>query len=164
MNTLEFLHRFENDCLSFYTTLAADTTDPELRGLYELLADSRKRHLDLLEPLMETVRKEDLTSELTARAENVINGCRMALTARDFTKEMRDDSDAFGHVVRAEGEMIALCEGMAKVEEGEQVKALLNWFVEDEKRHLEEIEGIYEFVETPRFYLEWGEFSNLHPL
>jgi rubrerythrin len=164
MNTLEFLHRFENDCLSFYTTLAAETADPELKGLYELLADSRKRHLDLLEPLMETVRKEDLTSELTTRAEHVINGCRMALTARDFTKEMRDDSDAFGHVVRAEGEMIALCEGMAKAEEGEQVKALLNWFVEDEKRHLEEIEGIYEFVETPHFYLEWGEFSNLHPL
>jgi len=53
---------------------------------------------------------------------------------------------------------------MARVEKGEQVKALLNWFVEDEKRHLEEIEGIYEFVEAPRSYLEWGEFSNLHPL
>lgn len=164
MNTLEFLSRFENDCLGFYKTLAAETTDPELIGLYGLLADSRKRHLDLLEPFMETVRNEDLTSKLTERAEHVINGCRMALTARSFDKEMRGDRDAFGHVVRAEDEMIRLCEGMARVEEGEQVKALLNWFVEDEKRHLEEIEGIYEFVEAPHCYLEWGEFSNLHPL
>ncbi|MGB9082943.1 MAG: ferritin family protein [Desulfuromonadaceae bacterium] len=164
MNALEFLNRFENDCLSFYKTLAAETTDPELRGLYELLADSRTRHLDLLRPLMETVRSEDLTSELTERAGHVINGCRMALTARDLDKEMRGDRDAFGHVVRAEGEMIALCEGMARVEEREKVKALLNWFVDDEKRHLEEIEEIYEFVEAPHCYLEWGEFSNLHPL
>jgi rubrerythrin len=164
MNTLEFLTRFENDCLSFYKTLAAETTDPELRGLYELLADSRKRHLDLLEPLMETVRREDLTSELTERAVHVTNACYMALTARSLDEEMKGDSDAYGHVVRAEDEMIKLCEGMARVEEGETVKALLNWFVEDEKRHLEEIEGIYEFVDAPRSYLEWGEFSNLHPL
>jgi len=164
MNTLDFLNSFENDCLSFYKTLADGATDPELRRLYELLADSRKRHLDLLGPLMETVRREDLTSELTERAEHVINGCRMALTARDFSKEMRGDSDAFGHVFHAEDEMIRLCEGMAKAEEGAQVKALLNWFVEDEKRHLEEIEGIYEFVEAPHSYLEWGEFSNLRPL
>ena len=164
MNTLEFLNGFENDCLSFYKTLASDATNPELRGLYELLADSRKRHLDLLGTIMETIRKDDLNSELTDRASVVINGCRMALTARDLDKEMRNDRDAFGHVFRAEDEMIKLCEGMAKAEEGEQVKALLNWFVEDEKRHLEEIEGIYEFVEAPRSYLEWGEFSNLHPL
>jgi rubrerythrin len=164
MNTLNFIIKFENDCLSFYKTLAADTTDPELKVLYGLLADSRARHLDLLTPLMGSVRSEDLSSELIERAEHVVNGCRMAMTARNFDKEMRGDGDAFGHVFHAENEMIKLCEGMARAEEGEQVKALLNWFVTDEKRHLEEIEGIYEFVEAPRSYLEWGEFSNLHPL
>jgi rubrerythrin len=164
MNTLDFISRFENDCLSFYKTLAAETTDSELKGLYGLLADSRTRHLDLLGTLMEKVRAEDLTSKLTERAEHVVNGCRMALTARDFDKEMRSDRDAFGHVFHAENEMIKLCKGMAKEEEGAQVKALLNWFVEDEQQHLEEINGIYEFVETPHCFLEWGEFSNLHPL
>lgn len=164
MNTLEFLSRFENDCLSFYKTLAAETTDNELKVLYGLLADSRTRHLDLLGTLTEKVRSEDLTSELTERAEHVVNGCRMALTARDFDKEMRGDRDAFGHVIHAEDEMIKLCKGMAKEEEGAQVKALLNWFVEDEQQHLEEIDGIYEFVEAPHCFLEWGEFSNLHPL
>ena len=164
MNTLEFLSQFENDCLSFYGTLAAETTDPELKELYELLADTRKRHLDMLETRKETVRSGDLTSELSERAGHVINGCRMALSSRDLIKEMRNDRDAFEHVVHAEDEMIKLCEGMAKAEEGEKVKALLRWFVEDEKRHLEEIEGIYEFVEAPHCYLEWGEFSNLRTL
>jgi rubrerythrin len=164
MNTLDFLSGFENDCLSFYRTLAAETTDPELKELYELLADTRKRHLDMLETRRETVRSVDLTSELTERAGHVINGCRMALSSRDMNKEMRNDRDAFEHVVHAEDEMIRLCEGMARAEEGEKVKALLNWFVKDEKRHLEEIEEIYEFVEAPHCYLEWGEFSNLRTL
>lgn len=164
MNTIEFLNRFENDCLSFYRTLADETDVPEMKSLYGLLADSRKRHLDLLETVAGTARGEDLSSDLAERAGHVVNGCRMALTARNLDKEMRGDSDAFGHVFRAEDEMIRLCEGMARAEEGENAKALLNWFVEDEKRHLEEIEGIYEFVETPRTYLEWGEFSNIHPL
>jgi rubrerythrin len=88
----------------------------------------------------------------------------MALFNHDLNKEMRNDRDAFEHVVHAEDEMIKLCEGMAKAEEEEKVKALLNWFVKDEKRYLEEIEGIYEFVEAPHCYLEWGEFSNLHTL
>jgi len=164
MNTLEFLTGFENDCLSFYKALAAETTDPELRELYELLADTRMRHQNLLGTLKEAVGGEDLQSELTERAEHVINGCRMALFNHDLIKEMRNDRDAFRHVVHAEDEMIKLCEGMAKVEGAENVKALLNWFVTDEKRHLEEIVGIYEFVEAPHYFLEWGEFSNLHPL
>ncbi len=164
MNTLEFLIGFENDCLCFYKTLAAETTDPELKRLYSLLADTRKRHQDLLEAVKGTVRGEDLKSELTERAGHVANGCRTALFNHDLMKELRNDRDAFEHVVHAEDEMIKLCEGMAKAEEAENVKALLNWFVADEKRHLEEIVGIYEFVEAPHYFLEWGEFSNLHPL
>lgn len=35
MNTLEFLSRFENDCLSFYGVLADEAADPELKGRYE---------------------------------------------------------------------------------------------------------------------------------
>jgi hypothetical protein len=32
---------------------------------------------------------------------------------------------------------------------------------EEEKKHLNIIENIYSFVESPRTYLAWGEFSNL---
>lgn len=163
MNTLDFLIGYENDCLCFYRTLEAETTDPELKELYGLLADTRKRHQGQLEILKETLGGE-AHSELTERAGHVVNGCRMALFNHDLVKEMRNDRDGFNHVVQAEDEMIRLCEGMARAEEAEAGKALLNWFVMDEKRCREEMEEIYEFVEAPHCYLEWGEFSNLHPL
>lgn len=164
MNTLEFLIGYENDCLCFYQALAAETTDPELKELYGLLADTRKRHQGLLEALRETTAGGEMKSELAGRAGQVTNGCRLALFNHDLVKEMRNDRDAFVHVVQAEDEMISLCEGMARAEEAEASKALLNWFVMDEKRCRDEMEGIYEFVEAPHCFLEWGEFSNLRPL
>jgi len=164
MNALDFMTRFEEDCLHFYESLGRDEQNPGMKGLYELLADSQKRHLDALETLKETTRHADAESLLVERADHVINGFREMLFSHDIMKEMKNDRDAFAHVIHAEEEMIRLCEGMAKAEPKENTKVLLAWLAENEKRHLEEIEGIYDFVESPGCYLEWGEFSNLRPL
>lgn len=164
MNAIDYLSRFENDCLDMYKILGSETHDPELKELYALLAASRQRHLDSLAPLKETLLNGDAESELVDRADHVVNSCRQVMLSPDILKAMRNDRDAFDHVIHAEEEMISLCEGMARHEKAEKVRALLNWFVADEKRHLEEIEEIYDFVESPHCYLEWGEFSNLRTL
>jgi len=164
MKATDYLTRFENDCLNLYETLGSNTNDPELKTLYQLLADTRQRHLDSLATLKETIRNGEAESELIDRAGQVVNKCRQTLLAPDVMKSMRNDHDAFDHIIHAEEEMIRICEGMARNESGEKVKALLNWFVVDEKKHLEEIEGIYDFVEAPHCYLEWGEFSNMRTL
>jgi len=164
MNTIDYLTRFENDCLDFYNTLGSKTSDPELRKLYELLADNRQRHLDSLNQLKETILSGEDESELLERADHIMNGFRQTLLAYDISKVMRNDRDAFDHVFHAEEDMIRLCEGVAGKERNEKVRELLHWFVADEKQHLQEMEGIYEFVETPQCYLEWGEFSNLRSL
>jgi len=164
MNAIDYLYRFENDCLNLYNTLGSKANNPELKELYALLSENRQRHMDRLLQLKETIGNGAEKSELIERADHVINSCRQTLFAYDITRAMRNDHDAFDHVVHAEEEMIRLCAGMARNEKGESVKALLDWFVEDEKRHLEEIEGIYDFVEAPHCYLEWGEFSNMRTL
>ena len=164
MNALDFMTRFEEDALRFYETLGRDEHDSGLKGLYELLADSQKRHLGVLETLKETTRTADAESLLVERADTVVNGFRQMLFTHDIIKEMKNDRDAFAHVIHAEEEMIKLCEGMAKAETNNNTKTLLAWLAESEKRHMEEIGEIYNFVESPGCYLEWGEFSNLHPL
>jgi rubrerythrin len=164
MNALDFMTRFEEDCLKFYETLGSNEHNPELVNLYGLLADSQRRHLGILETLKETTRDSDVESALAERAAHVVNGLREVLFAHDITKEMKNDRDAFSHVLHAEEEMIKLCEGMAKAEPNENAKALFAWLAENEKKHLMEIEGIYDFVEAPDCYLEWGEFSNLRSL
>lgn len=164
MNALDFMTRFEEDCLRFYETLGNNERNRELRDLYGLLADSQRKHLGILETLKETTRGSDAESVLVERAAHVLNGFREVLLTHDITKVMRNDRDAFSHVLHAEEEMIKLCEGMAKAEPGTNAKALLAWLAENEKKHLMEIEEIYDFVESPGCYLEWGEFSNLRSL
>jgi rubrerythrin len=164
MNALDYISRFENDCLDLYKTLGSEANDTERKELFALLADSRQRHLDKLDQLKATIWNDAIDSELIDRAAQVLNSCRQTLLAPDIMKVMRNDRDAFDHVIHAEEEMIKLCTGMARTEKSERVKALLNWFVDDEKQHLDEIEGIYDFVEAPHCYLEWGEFSNMRTL
>ena len=164
MNALDFMARFEEDCLKFYEALGSNEQNPELVNLYGLLADSQRRHLGILETLKETTRGSDVESALVERAAHVVNGFREVLYTHDIAKAMKNDRDAFSHVLHAEEEMIKLCEGMAKAESNVNTKALLSWLAVSEKRHLREIEEIYDFVESPGCYLEWGEFSNLRSL
>lgn len=164
MNTIDYLTTFENDCLNLYELMGSATDNPEQKELYQLLTDARQRHLAKLEAMKATINFDEIDSAMVDRAGMVMNGCRQTLLAPDIIKAMRNDHDAFDHVMRAEEEMIKLCAGMARAEDNEKVRDLLSWFVDDEKKLLEEIEGIYDFVESPHCYLEWGEFSNMRTL
>jgi rubrerythrin len=40
----------------------------------------------------------------------------------------------------------------------------LRRIAEEERRHLNIMENIFDFVESPKTFLAWGEFSNLNEL
>jgi len=164
MNALELMTKFENDCLTFYKTLGSGAPNAELKELYELLAATQKRHLSRLARLRKNTPANEAQSMLLDRADHVVNGCRKLLYSHDLMKEMKNDPDGFDHVVHAEEDIIRLFEGMARAETGAGARKMLTRIATDEMAHLQEIEGIYEFIEKPHCFLEWGEFSNLQPL
>lgn len=164
MDAIEFMARFGEDGLRFFETLGAESADAERKELFDLLADNQKRHLGSLESLKENVHGIETDTTLVDRAEQVINGFRRALNHHDLLKEFKQDADAFDHIVQAEEEIIGLLDGMAKAEAEGNTRELLILLAEEEKQHLSRMENIYEFIEAPRSYLEWGEFSNLQPL
>lgn len=164
MDAIEFMARFEEDGLRFFETLGAESTDAERKELFELLADNQKRHLGSLEKLRENLHGIETDTTLVDRAGQVVNGFRRTLSSNDIIREFKQDADAFDHLVKTEEEVIELLDGMAKAEGEENTRELLALLAEEEKQHLSRMENIYEFVEAPRSYLEWGEFSNLHPL
>jgi rubrerythrin len=164
MDAIEFMARFEEDGLHFFETLSAESIDAERKELFELLADNQKRHLGSLEKLKQNLHGIETDTMLVGRAEVVVNGFRRTLCSHDLPKEFKQDADAFDHIVKAEEEVIELLDGMAKAEREENTRELLALLAEEEKQHLSRMENIYEFIEAPRSFLEWGEFSNLHPL
>ncbi|HZV82095.1 MAG TPA: ferritin family protein [Geobacteraceae bacterium] len=156
--------KFERDCLSFYEELGTEAKDAELKELYGLLADAQKRHLARLDEIMESRRRDELETSLLERAETLDYGFRRLLFDHDLIKAMKNDRDAFEHVVHAEEDVIRLFEGVARAEKSEGTRRMMAMLAEDEKEHLAEIEEIYDFIEKPHCYLEWGEFSNLKTL
>jgi len=164
MNAIEFMARFEEDGLRFFETLCAESLDAERKELFELLADNQKRHLGSLEKLKKNLHGIETDAALVDRAGVVVNGFRRTLGNCDILKACKQDVDAFDHIVKAEEEMIELLDGMAKAEPEENTRELLLLLADEEKQHLSRMENIYEFIEAPRSFLEWGEFSNLHPL
>lgn len=164
MNAHEFIRNFEQDCLSFYEQIGSEAKTPDMKELYDLLADTQKTYLARLEEICRSFDETAAESSLLDRAEHLVNGCRLLLLKYDLTKEMKNDQDAFEHVVHAEEDLINMFEGMARAETGEAKRKMLAMLAESERKHLDEIEEIYEFVEKPRCYLEWGEFSNLGKL
>jgi rubrerythrin len=164
MNAIDYMIRTEEDGLRLYEMLGYETGDRELKEIFELLTESQRSHLGVLETLRESVAPADADSGQIERAGCLENGFRRLLDNRDLLHELKNDPDAFLHILKAEEETIRLLEGMAKAESRANTRILLERMAEDEKAHLASIENIYDFVETPRTYLEWGEFSNLHPL
>ncbi|MBI5656188.1 MAG: ferritin family protein [Geobacter sp.] len=164
MNIFDYAIRIESEGNQLFQRLGHETTNNELKRIYGLLASAEQEHIGTLEAMKREIDPNDAESSLVERAWQVKSGFRKLLESSDVLHELKDDPDGFWHIVKAEEENIKLLEGMAAAELKDEARVLLSKIADDEKKHLEIIEGIYEFIETPHTYLEWGEFSNLHPL
>ena len=164
MNAIDFMTRVEEDGLRFYEMLGRETGNVELKEIFTLLADNQKRHLSTLTALRVTLDKA-VTDEVTVPDSYYRNnGFRQLMRNPDILAVLQNDPDGFGHVVTTEEEIISVLEGLAVCDPQKAICKVMQRIANDEKKHLSKIENIYDFVEAPHSYLEWGEFSNLTPL
>jgi hypothetical protein len=141
-----------------------EATNPELKRIFGLLATRERDCILRLTTWKQTVSPAEAESAMLDRARDVQGGFERLLGESDILHELRTDPDGYEHVVQAEEENIRMLEGVAAVEPNGAAQSLLARIAAGKRRELEEIENIYDFVETPHTYLEWGEFSNLRPL
>jgi rubrerythrin len=164
MTAIDYMTRFEEDGLQLYELLGFTSQNQELKNTFNLLADSQRRHLTTLLSMKNEVQSTIGESELLGRTTVLTNGFQRLLESHDIQRELKNDPEAFWHILRTEQECIKLMEGVAHAEPEESNRTLLNRLIVEEKEHLEKIENIYEFITTPRSFLEWGEFSNTRQL
>ncbi len=164
MNVFDYIITMEEHAALLFERLFDETKDPELKRIFGLLATRERESILNLATMKNTVSPEDAHSTQLDRARNVMDGFERLLEQHDIRHELRTDPDGYEHIVKAEEENIRMLEGVAEVEESRTARNLLDRLAADKRKELSEIENIYDFVETPHTYLEWGEFSNLHPL
>lgn len=158
MNIIDCALKMEEEAANHYTQLAAASSVEELRTIFGLLAAAEKEHHDILMGMLGDV--DPAKAEFKALDEASC-AFRPLLGKRDLMSELLRDPDGYQHVVKEEEQSIKFYEDLAAKAESEDARALLLKLAEEERRHLSIVENIYSFVENPKTYLAWGEFSNL---
>lgn len=159
MNVFDFALKMEEDGKAFYEKLAAETGVPELRTIFSLLAAAEDEHRKAIEAMKKDVPPAKADSKVLEKAKNAF---QELLERKDAALAMlKKDADGFQHVIRIAMAGIKLYEEMAEKETNEAAAKLLRMLAEEERKHLEIMENIYDFVEAPKDFLAWGEFTNL---
>ena len=162
MNILECTIKMKQETRSHYERLSEAVTEKELKRLFSLLAAAEDKHIEKLVVLKKTMNKTGIF-DFNALDESV---CVFSphIDPRHLAETLRNDPDAYRHVVQEEEETIEFFDQLKNQAENEQMKKVCQVLADKEREHLTMLENIYFFVEEPRTYLEWGEFSNLNGL
>ncbi|MBI1920139.1 MAG: ferritin family protein [Geobacter sp.] len=158
MNVLDCAIKMEEDAKAHYQKLASNAKVEELKKLFELMAGAEDEHLEALKKMRDTT---DPAQAQFNSLNDAACAFRPLLGKRDLMAELQDDPDAFKHVVKEEEESIKFYEDLAAKADKEATRNLLLKIADQERRHLNIVENIYLFVQSPKTYLAWGEFSNL---
>jgi rubrerythrin len=148
----------EEDARIYYENLAKAATVPELKNLFSLLAASEQEHHDALVMMKESVAPNKVRFSALEEAACLFNPL---LAKRELIAELKDDPDAYRHALRKEEDDVRFYEELATKAEDEPTREILLMIAREERKHLNIVENIYSFVESPKTYLAWGEFSNL---
>jgi len=102
-------------------------------------------------------------SRIVDQAKNIFQGLLEQRQGQD-AGEVRAVTDQYRAAIQAEEQSIAYYYEAAEKETSPELRELLLNLAAEEKLHLNIIENIYEFVESPKYFLEWQEFSNRREL
>jgi rubrerythrin len=162
MNILECTIKMKQETRSHYERLSEAVTEKELKRLFSMLAAAEEEHIEKLIALKDNMDKVGGLS-FNALGESV---CVFSphIDPRHLAETLRNDPDAYMHVVHEEEETIEFFDQLKNEAESEDMKRMCQVLADKEREHLNMLENIYFFVEEPRTYLEWGEFSNLKGL
>jgi rubrerythrin len=158
MNVFDFAMRMEEESWTHYEKLAAAAKTKEVKTIFSLLADSEREHHEHLTILKAGSDPKEAQSVALERVKEHIHDLVHGLASEDI---LESDHDGYMHAIKSEEMSIKLYEELAEKEPNKAAAELLRRMAEEEKHHLEVMENIYDFMESPQTYLAWGEFSNL---
>jgi rubrerythrin len=158
MNIIECSIKMRREAQANYSNLSMAVADKDLKRLFSLLAAAEDEHVDKLMAINEEIKFSAATESGLSDFVCVYNP---SLNPRNLKNALKSDPDAYLHVLKEEEENIDFFDRLAAEAESESMRKVCLAAAEKEREHLQEIENIYSFVEDPRTYLEWGEFSSL---
>ncbi|SNB46069.1 ferritin family protein [Geobacter sp. DSM 9736] len=160
MDLFEFALKMEMDGKAYYEKLAASTSIGGFKAIFSRLAADEQKHYDVVKDIQAGTGAVMADTTVLEDARNVFAD----LKGDQFLREIKEDLNAYEHAKEIEAESVRLYEGLAEKELDPDNRSLLLKLAEEEKKHFNIMENLYDFVLRPKYYLEWREFSNLGQL
>jgi len=158
MNVFDCAIKMEVEARKYYEKLAANTDVPELKNLFTLLAAAEQEHHDALLGMKESADPQKTKFKALQEAACLF---KPLLAKRELMADRAGFPDAYRQVVKEEEEGVGFYEELAAKATDEGIRKVLLMIADEERKHLSIVENIYSFVESPKNFLAWGEFSNL---
>ncbi len=162
MNVFDFAMKMELDGKMFYENLAAGTSLAGLKAIFTMLAKDEQKHHDIIRAMRDKTGHTAMAdSTALENARNIFNGL---IIDRETLNTKSEDIDGYTLAMKIESDSIRFYEDVAAKEKDDRAREIFCKIASEEKKHYEIVENIYEFVLRPKYFLAWGEFSNLQEL
>ena len=158
MNVFDFAIEMELDGKAHYEKLAAGTAIVGLKNIFLMLAADEQKHYETILSMKAGSYGAMEGSTAIDEARNVFQGL---MNERELLGGLHKDLDGYRYAMHVEADSVKLYEDMAKKESNVECVQLLLKIANEEKKHYNIMENLYDFVLAPQNYLAWGEFSNL---
>jgi len=158
MNVFDFAMQMEKDGKTHYEKLAAGTPIVGLKKIFSMLAADEQKHFETIQAMKTGANDAMAGSIALDEAKNVFQGL---MNDRTLPGVLKKDLDGYLYAMKVEADSVKLYEDMAKKENRADVVQLLLKIANEEKKHYNIMENLYDFVLAPQNFLAWGEFSNL---
>ncbi|HXV20944.1 MAG TPA: ferritin family protein [Desulfuromonadales bacterium] len=159
MNVFDFAMEIERSGRTFYRNVAAKAGEAGVSTIFSMMAEDEQELLERFRVMKATVRST--TMQDSSVLENAGNIFEDVLNEREAL-QITSDLEAYHYVMRVETAICRLYEDAAQREPNPEVQGLLRRIASEERRELESLRKLYDFVNAPNEYLAWGEFSNLN--
>ena len=158
MNVFDFAMQMEADGKAHYEKLAAETPIVGLRNIFFMMAADEQKHYVTIQSMKAGGYGAMTGSNVLDEAKNVFQGL---MNEKILIGGLGKDLDGYRYAMKVEADSVKLYEDMAKKENSAEVVQILLKIANEEKRHYNIMENLYDFVLAPQNFLAWGEFSNL---
>ncbi len=159
MNVFDFAMKMEKDGKAFYEEMSKRSSIAGLKHIFSMLAEDEQKHYDIIQNLKD--KSGDTAMADSVALENSKNIFSELMAEKERLDTMKEDLDGYRYAMKIEADSVRFYENAARRERKSSVKSLLLRIAEEEKKHFNIVENIYDFVLAPKYFLAWGEFSNL---
>ena len=158
MNIFDFAMKMELDGKAYYEQLAAETTSGGLKSIFTSLAADEQKHYEIILAIKAGTDLKMAASTVLEKAKNIFEEL---MADKNIIGVMKKSLDGYQHARKLEADSVKLYEDMAKKESNPETVQLLLRIANEEKKHFNILDNLYDYTLAPQNFLAWGEFSNL---